>query len=199
MQRPHHRCSIDVRGVPEPNRPGRVGTTPGAQPGRLGVRRLGPISPDLSQAGLFRGLPRVSLARLLMLSRPGTFPSGSLLLRANRSNGYLFVVAAGRVRVEWLSPQLPRSAVLGELGPGDCLGGFGILDGYRPALTAVALEDTSAWLLPFNAIVLTMLHDAETRVILGHRLDERRRAFDAQVDTILREAAAADGHTPLSL
>ena len=168
---------MDASGVPEPNRPGRVDATPGAQPGRLGVRMVRPSSLDLSQAGLFRGLPRVSLAHLLMLSRPGTFPSGSLLLRARRSPAYLFVLAAGRVRVEWLSPQLPRPAVLGELGPGDSLGELGILDGYRPALTAVALEDTSAWLLPFNAIVLAMLHNAETRVIVGNRLvrsEERR-------------------------
>jgi CRP-like cAMP-binding protein len=146
-----------------------------------------PISLDPTQADLFRRLPSASLARLLMLSRASTFEAGGALLRCDRRSGCLFVIATGRVRVQWLCPQFGRMATLGDIGPGETVGELGIVDEYQPALTVVALENTTAWLVAHAAVALMMLYDAETRAVLGSRLAARRRAFEVNTGLTLRQ------------
>jgi CRP-like cAMP-binding protein len=186
------------RCVPEAD-PNRASGAPATGAANLPLPVIGtqpvPILLDLSEADLFRRLPGVSLARLIMLSRASRFPAGSWLLGANRDRACLFVIASGRVRVEWLCPHLARVAVVGELRPGDTVGELGIIDSYRPTLTVVAIEDTKAWLLAHSAVALTMLHDPETRAVLGERLAARRRAFDAWVNSILHPASSGSSIT----
>ena len=97
-------------------------------------------------------LPPRAFRSVTRRSRPRRFEAGRELIEQGRVSDRLYLIVAGRVRVERRHPQFLLPVVLAELGAGATIGELGLLDGSPQPFTAVAAADTEA--LELDAAVL---------------------------------------------
>lgn len=132
----------------------------------------------LSQIELFRSFSTEGLARLAGRSRSITFAPGSLLVRQGDARGILYVIVAGRVRVERWHPQLTEPVVLTELGPGDVIGEVGMLDDEPSATSVTATEEVCVAELSAAAVTQVLLRQAEAAPVLLQTFSRHLRTID---------------------
>jgi CRP-like cAMP-binding protein len=142
----------------------------------------------LAQAEMFKGIPFDGLAQLARNGIKRNFSSGSELMRQGDISDAMYVILAGRVRVERTVPQMPEPVVLAELGPGQVVGEMGLLDHEPRSATVTAIEDTEAVELDDLALAQTVLRYPEVGTALLKLLSERLRSTDELAMELLRRA-----------
>jgi CRP/FNR family transcriptional regulator, cyclic AMP receptor protein len=96
----------------------------------------------LGTVPLFSGLSRSELESLADLTRERTHPRGSVILFENDPGDCLFVVRAGRVKVELIGED-GREVILGVLGVGQHFGELSIIDERPRSAHVIAMEDAN--------------------------------------------------------
>lgn len=122
---------------------------------------------------IFRALPEESLAELGAAMRHRQFAKGELVMAAGEPLDSMVVVARGRLKLAYTS-RSGREQVVRTLGPGEFLGEMGLFVPTVLESDLVALEETSACLLPRQAVqaILHRTPDLSLRLVeaLAQRL-----------------------------
>ena len=148
----------------------------------------------LTGSVIFRGLTRDELEPLLAASAIVTRKPRDLIVREGTVGEGLYVVLEGEVEVF-----LPTQAAAGgqratrirlnRLGPGRCLGEYGIIDDRPSSASASALTATRLWFLPKAAFrTVVERHDRVGRIVYGNLLRylvTRLRSKDKELDMVL--------------
>lgn len=140
----------------------------------------------LSQAALFQGIPLNGLSHLAEQGSERGFPAGSVLVRQGEPSDTMYVIVAGKVRVERSHPHLSEAVVLAELGPGEVVGEMGVLDDEPRSATVIAEKDTVAFELGAQALSESMVRYPEISRALLRMLSKRLRNTDELVGQMLR-------------
>ena len=106
----------------------------------------------LATVDVFQDFTPEGLDRLAALGQARTFPVGAPLLRQGEAGGAMYVIVRGRVRRARAHPALSEPAEVLELGPGDSVGEFGVLDLRPSPETVTAVEETDT--IELSALVL---------------------------------------------
>jgi CRP-like cAMP-binding protein len=148
----------------------------------------------LAGSVVFRGLTLDELEPVLSASEVITRKPRDLVVREGTVGDGLYVVLEGEVEVF-----LPEQAAgggqrasrirLNRLGPGRCLGEYGVIDDQPSSASASAITATRLWFLPkaeFRKLVER--HDRVGRIVYGNLLRyliTRLRGKDKELDIVL--------------
>jgi CRP/FNR family cyclic AMP-dependent transcriptional regulator len=92
----------------------------------------------LKTIDLFRSIPGEDLVRLAQITEEIRFEPGDVLISEGELGESLFLIAAGRVRVE------KRGVRVTDLGERECVGEMAILDSEPRSATVRAIEPVTA-------------------------------------------------------
>src|SRR4051794_10170848 len=92
----------------------------------------------LSQSPLLAGLPEERVARLEAAASRVTYRRGDVIFRQGHPDDALCLIEEGNVKMS-MRTAARVTAVVGVLGPGECLDEIGLIDGAPRAATAEAL------------------------------------------------------------
>lgn len=106
-----------------------------------------PVAQALAQSLLLGSLPEETLERVGKVVRRRGYRRGQVIFYQGDEGNTLFVLEAGRVKVE-VDAESGQRALVAILGPGDCFGELALIDGEPRSATVEALE-------PVEALVLT--------------------------------------------
>ena len=101
---------------------------------------------------LFQGLDRETLALLVSDSRRRDYAPGEVVFVEDEPAEGLYVLESGWVRAVKTSEQ-GREQVLQFVGPGEAFNSVAIFTRGRSPATAVALEPSTAWVIPRESIL----------------------------------------------
>lgn len=155
---------------------------------RVGADRLQKIP-------IFRGLSYEETNALALLVRAHSARPGAVLVEQNALGSALFLVTAGRVRVERLTDGGTRPQLLGYLGPGEMFGEMALIDDLLTSARVVA-DDEVELLAIDRAPFETLLSRNERLAFKVYRAfcrqlcDRLRRTND-----VLADKAGLLGHT----
>lgn len=122
-----------------------------------GGDRLDDLRARLAASSLFQGLDESTLSFLAAESHRQTYLAGEVVLTEGSLADGLYVLESGWVRVVKTSEQ-GREQVLQFVGPGEAFNTVAIFTkGLSPA-TAVALEPSTAWVVP-REVILGLLRE----------------------------------------
>ena len=99
---------------------------------------------------LLAGLGNAAIADVQAASRPFSIEAGQQLFRQNDKADGMYLISRGQVRVTTRVPGDDVVALV-ELGSGDILGEFSLLDGGRRSATAEAVEGTTGFFLSLRS------------------------------------------------
>ncbi|GAC1336375.1 MAG: hypothetical protein NVSMB23_01040 [Myxococcales bacterium] len=129
----------------------------------------------LRRSSLLRDFTDVGIRILAGVCRQRSVGRGTFVFRAGEESSALGFIARGRVQMT------PREggAALGDLGPGDTLGGFSLLFGGEHLLTAAAASDVELFELSREAYETLQKAKPQAalklQLALAHDLCERLR------------------------
>jgi CRP/FNR family cyclic AMP-dependent transcriptional regulator len=98
----------------------------------------------LARSALFEDLDAAALRDLAALARRRHYPAGAPICIEGESDGSLFIIATGRVRISAGSSDGDERH-LNELGPGDLIGEIALLDGASRSASAIAVDDSQVY------------------------------------------------------
>jgi CRP-like cAMP-binding protein len=98
----------------------------------------------LARSALFEDLGAAALRELAALARRRKYPAGALICIEGESDGTLFIIATGRVRISAGSIGGDERH-LNELGAGDLIGEIALLDGGTRSASAVAVDESEIY------------------------------------------------------
>lgn len=96
---------------------------------------------------LFEGIPEDVRQFVLGNSQAVHLRKGQALFDRGDEGGTLYVVQTGRIEIS-LFTEVGRKMVFNQIGPGQCIGEIGMVDGFHRTASAIAIEDSS--LLPVS-------------------------------------------------
>ncbi len=114
--------------------------------------RLEDLRDKLAAFSLFHGLDEQSLALLVEESRRHDYASGEVVFMEGEPAEGLYVLESGWVRAVKTSEQ-GREQVLQFVGPGEAFNTVAIFTGGVSPASAVALEPSTAWVVPRETIL----------------------------------------------
>ena len=120
---------------------------------------------------MFRGTPRAQVAAITAQARVLRAPRGSTLMRANQPLPGLLVVVRGALKLVLNANGGER--VLGLLGPGDSYGEANVVLGTAPRVHVAALVESTAAMLPREALLALTARDARFALRLAGTLAEQ--------------------------
>jgi CRP-like cAMP-binding protein len=163
--------------------------------------------PDLAvfqQSSLFAHLSLGQLSRLATLAQPRRYRKDQVVFNEGDPGTALYVIVKGRVKIACSSLD-GKERTLALLGPGDCFGELGVLDGGPRSADAVAVEDADALVFhreEFRVFLLEQPQVAmELLVVLSRRIRRTSQIvhdaafFDVRgrLARVLLELAKAEG------
>jgi CRP-like cAMP-binding protein len=89
----------------------------------------------LSRLPLFEGCSKRDLNQIASKTVEMDRPAGTILTRAGRDGGLMFVILEGQAEVE------KDGTILGRLGPGDVIGELSLIDGQPRSANVRAVTD----------------------------------------------------------
>jgi CRP/FNR family cyclic AMP-dependent transcriptional regulator len=134
----------------------------------------------LRQISLFRHLTDDQLTRLAATLTRHTFRRRGPVVRAGDEPDRLYIVAAGRLKVEIRDGAGPE-AILGFLGPGEVFGEMSVIDGAPRSATVMALGPCEIFGLDRAIFKRLMQEDFALCLGVVHRLIERVRRADRRI------------------
>src|SRR5262245_5856206 len=146
----------------------------------------------LSKVVTFSGLSTADLEAILGSCEIQTFKSGEVLVQERQPVSAFHILAEGELRV-----MLPATIAgtkehrvtdirLNRLGPGDCFGEYGLIDGQPASASVIALQpgsvlklsrDSFEQLLAANDRMAKMIYRNLLRLLIG-RLRKREKEYD---------------------
>lgn len=150
----------------------------------------------LASSVVFQGLSPTDLDPVLSASEVITRKPRELILREGTVGDGLYVVLEGEIEVflperTASGAHRPTRILLNRLGPGRCLGEYGVIDDRPTSASAAALTAARLCFLPkaeFRKLVDR--HDRIGRIVYGNLLRylvSRLRGKDKELDIILLE------------
>jgi CRP/FNR family transcriptional regulator, cyclic AMP receptor protein len=122
----------------------------------------------LASVPIFGALSPAAIDFLLSRADTVTVPRGDRFFAEGELGDCLFVLEAGRVAIERSRDGF--SALLAELGPGDCFGEMALVAITPRCASARAIEDCGALRLPNRALLELAREDLEQFVLLQMNL-----------------------------
>lgn len=98
----------------------------------------------LARSALFEDLGAAAVRELAALARRRQYAAGTPICIEGESDGSLFIITAGRVRISAGSAD-GEERHLNELGPGDLIGEIALLDGGARSASAIAVDDSEVY------------------------------------------------------
>lgn len=123
---------------------------------------------------LFARLGKSDLQRLGQLADEVDVAAGKVLMREGEFGSEMFVVAAGKIRVDH------EGQTIGELGPGDWLGEMALLSEGKRTATATATEPTRAFVVAHREFHALMDEMPSVRSAVFDCLAERIRKLETE-------------------
>src|SRR5437667_7576922 len=80
------------------------------------------------KAPLFRSMPSAWLSRLLDDATQNLYASNAIVVRQGERDEFVYLVLAGRVRVQHTAPDSDTEVAVAELGPGEIFGELAVLE-----------------------------------------------------------------------
>jgi len=127
----------------------------------------------LARVALFKDLPRRDLQALAASARERKYGAGETLIRQGDTGAGLFILVDGKVRVFQQAEGGERD--LGVYGAGDVLGEMALLDDQPRTASIVAMEPTTALLIPIWDFRVTLKENPEISIQLLAVLSQRLR------------------------
>jgi CRP/FNR family cyclic AMP-dependent transcriptional regulator len=106
----------------------------------------------LARSALFEDLGAAEVRELAALAHRRRYPAGAPICIEGESDGSMFIVATGRVRISAASIDGDERH-LNELGPGDLIGEIALLDGGTRSASAIAVDDSEVYEIERAAFV----------------------------------------------
>lgn len=110
------------------------------------AERRAAIRKDLANIWLLQGVPRSALEPLEVASQWRHYTAGETLFRQGDEADGLFFVVAGSVRI--FAEAKNGSRLLAGVGPGECFGEMGVIDGETRSATAVTASLATLCFVP---------------------------------------------------
>jgi CRP-like cAMP-binding protein len=124
-------------------------------------------TPDASQIPILAALKPKDRAAVLGGARHRTWAPGEIVVAEGDDALNLFLLAAGRARVE------QGGRVIGSMGPGDFFGELGILQQHARTATVIAETELSCVLIPAWEFRALLAEHPEMAVPMVHALIAR--------------------------
>lgn len=105
------------------------------------------LAPALGEFEIFSALSQQSLSALSTMAGRKSWAAGTTIFLRGDQGDYLLALTAGRVRLSLASPT-GRELVLRHVGPGEIIGELALIDGEPRSADAVAVEQTTAIVVP---------------------------------------------------
>lgn len=105
------------------------------------------LAPALGAFEIFSALSQQSLSALSTMAGRKSWAAGTTIFLRGDQGDYLLALTAGRVRLSLASPT-GRELVLRHVGPGEIIGELALIDGEPRSADAVAVEQTTAIVVP---------------------------------------------------
>ena len=105
------------------------------------------LAPALGEFEIFSTLSQQSLSALSTMAGRKSWAAGTTIFLRGDQGDYLLALTAGRVRLSLASPT-GRELVLRHVGPGEIIGELALIDGEPRSADAVAVEQTTAIVVP---------------------------------------------------
>lgn len=132
---------------------------------------------ELARVPLFARLTKRGLQRIGAACRQQLYPPAAPLVWQGTTGAAFFIITNGKVRVVQ-QQQDGDIRELSVLGPGDTLGEMALLDDLPRSATALALEPTSALVLPVWDFRAILREDPEIMYGLLAVLSQRLRQLE---------------------
>jgi CRP-like cAMP-binding protein len=100
------------------------------------------LQEQLAQVPLTAGLPPNVRRRLAEVGKVRSYEAGEAIVREGETGTALYIILAGRTRVE------QEGKVLGEMKAGDFFGELALIEEHRRSATVIAEEPTQCVLYP---------------------------------------------------
>ena len=153
------------------------------------------ITHQLTHVPLFEGLPADTVTRVIGLARPKQLESDGFFFNEGDEADLFFVLTAGRVRLSQLTPE-GHKVVLRLITPGDAFGGVGAFGEPNYAVSAQAVEASTA--LAWTSTTMRQLLEMEPRIavnalrfVAARYHDLQRRYRQAMTERVERRVARA--------
>jgi small-conductance mechanosensitive channel/CRP-like cAMP-binding protein len=147
---------------------------------RVLAQRLAGVVAALRPLSVLAPLTNAQIEQLAQTAARQRFTTGERLVRQNEAGDSLFVITAGRVRVE---KRLEDGAVivLAHLGPDEFFGEMSLLTGERRSATVIAESETEVVLVNHNGLAPVIAADARIAEALSEALAARARNLGERV------------------
>lgn len=131
----------------------------------------------------FRTLDDAALAGLAAQSVRRELQAGEILFLEGASSAGLWIVESGTVKIYRLSLE-GREHILKFFGPGESFNEIPALDGGPNPVSAEALSDVTAWVLPTSVVQQAVRSDLELAQHLIDGLSARIRMLVGQIESL---------------
>ncbi len=101
---------------------------------------------NLSETGLFEGIPEEQIEKIFKVVKKGTVPGYTRIFRQNESGDKFFVIISGKVRV-FKTNKEGTETELAILGPGEYFGEMALLTQEPRSASVETLEETQLLVL----------------------------------------------------
>lgn len=141
------------------------------------------LAERLQSLPYFSAMDRDRLAVLADHATCRTFAAQELLFLDGDPSSGLWVVETGRVKVFKLSPD-GREHILHFHGPGESFNDIPALDGRENAASALALVDTTTWILNHTVLAAELRRDHALALAVVDMLCSRTRKLVQQIEDL---------------
>ena len=152
---------------------------------------IGSAETVLSRLDLFADLTPRELTALESHARRRHYRRGTVICQEGDPGTCLYVVEAGRVRVQLTSPANGKQLVIDVYGPGEYVGEMALLDGEPRSADVLALDDCRLLLLPREDFIRFLETHAAAAVKMLVVMSQRlRRATRQQEEASFLDVGA---------
>ncbi len=160
-----------------------------------------------SSAGLASLMPREAWQALLATGAVRRFEKGEILMRQGERGGYVFILAAGRVKVARVDAD-GNELLLAVRGVADIVGELAVLGGEMRSATVTALVPCITYVLSAAAFLRIVRERRVEEILLRYLITRQRESDDARAElaglnamqrvgrVLLRFASVAGGEQP---
>ena len=137
----------------------------------------------LRNVPLFSGLDESELERLSRVAGRRRVGRGEQVVRAGEGADMLLILLAGRAKVTNFDEE-GREVILAWLGPGECFGEMGLIDGSPRSASVIAVENCELVVLGKNEFQRCMQENFQVAQKLMQILVRRLRDADRHIESL---------------
>ena len=145
---------------------------------------------NLSEAGLFEGIPEEQIEEIFEVVKKGTVPGYTTIFRQNQPGDKFFVIISGKVRV-FKTDKKGGETEVAILGPGEYFGEMALLTDEPRSASVETLEETQLLVLTKTQLnqIITQIPNISLTFVkqMANRLlkEEKRIEMDHEMKDFL--------------